>query len=144
MFQERADPQAAQRGDMAHGAAGHGEVAGQAAHVDPLAGGDLEHRGVRVGTLDQFEPVDAGRARFQDRGTALAGHVVSTLAGDLDGGEDRRNLHDLTAELYQRGVDRRVGGPDIAGRDDLASASSVVARLPELQGETIQLGASMT
>ena len=43
-------------------AAGDGEVAGQAAHIDALAGGDLEDGGVLVGALDQSnELTRAGR-----------------------------------------------------------------------------------
>ena len=48
---ERPDPEAAKCGDMAQRAAGEGEVAGQAAHVDALAGCDLEDGGIGVGRV---------------------------------------------------------------------------------------------
>ena len=52
---ERADAKPAERGNVAEGAAGDGEVAGQAAHIDALARGDLEDGAVRVGAFDQLE-----------------------------------------------------------------------------------------
>ena len=65
LFQERADAQAPECGDVTDGAAGFRQIAGEAAHVDALAGGDLEHRGVGVRAVDQHEAVDPGGARFQ-------------------------------------------------------------------------------
>ena len=80
---ERADTQPAQSRDMTEAAAGAGQVARQAAHVDALAGSDLEHGVVQVGTVDQVEAVDPGGTGLQHRRAALAGHVVGALAGDL-------------------------------------------------------------
>ena len=105
---ERAHAQAAQGGDVAERAAGAGEVAGEAAHIDALAGLHFEHGVVRVGPADQFEPVHPGGPRLQHRRGAGAGEIIGTLAGHLDGRKDGRHLHNVAGEAGQGGADLRV------------------------------------
>ena len=137
---ERPDPQPAQGGDMAERAAGGGQVARQAAHVDALAGLHLEHGMVGVLPLQQFEPVHPCRAGRQLGRAALTGHVVGALARDLDRGEGGRDLHDVADEAGQGGAQLVIAGPDRRGAGHLPVGVVGVARLAEAEREAIHLG----
>ena len=50
---------------------------------------------------------------------------------------DRRHLHDVAAEGGQRGADRRIGRPRVAGAVTCAVGVVGVARLAEAQGEAV-------
>ena len=77
--------------------------------------------------------------RGSSRGApSLARHVIGSLTGYLDSGEDRRDLQDGAAELGQGGLDGGVVRADVAGLGDLAVAVVGVAGLAEFQSEAVQ------
>src|SRR5687768_9839738 len=80
---ERAGARPPQHNDMADGAGGAGDVAGQAADVGALGDGGGQRRFVRLGS-EQAEFVDGDAARLHLDRLAGAGAGVSGLAADLE------------------------------------------------------------
>ena len=57
---------------------------------------------------DQIEAADLDLARRNVDRLAVAGQIVGALAGDLDGRELRRRLHDDAGIFRQQRADRRL------------------------------------
>ena len=108
------------------------DIAGQRPHIGALAAFGLEHRMIRVGHVDELEPVDLDRARRKFDHLAVAGEIVGALAVDLDGGIARRHLLDRAGEARQqrRGSPRRSGGSSLVSTTR-PSASSVSRSSPQ-------------
>ena len=79
---------------MAETAQAPAHIPGQRPDIGAFAAFGLEHRMVRIGALDQLEPVDLDRPALQFDLLAVAGEVIGPLALDLDGRIARRDLLD--------------------------------------------------
>lgn len=136
---ERSDPLATQGGNMPLGAQNRGQIAGEGAHIDALAGADGQFDMVGVGRVADGGLMDHHPAARQCELGTLAGQVIGALAVDLDGAELRRDLIDLADKGRKRRANRLDIGPDVRAAGDLALAVEAVGRDPPVDGEAIDL-----
>ena len=85
---------------------------------------------VRIGPLDQIEPLDLHRARRQLHRFAAPRQIVRALALDLDCGEAGRHLLDPTDEARQRAAISALVGRMALVASTSPSASSVARASP--------------
>src|SRR5262245_45604533 len=123
---------------MAKTAQSTAKITGQRAHIGTLPAFGLEHRVVRIGSVDQLETAYLHRTRSQPHCFAVAGEVVRALALDLDGGVARGHLLDAPGERRQErtyDVGRRSV---VAARDHPALGIVGVALFTPAHRETIE------
>ncbi len=138
-FTEGPDRDPAQRADMAKTPEFAAHIAGERAHIGPLAACGLENGMVGVGGIGEFQAVDLDRAGLEFHRFALAGEVIGPLAFDLDGGIARRHLFDHAGKGWQQGVDGVGRRPPVAGFDHAAFGVVGVALLAPAHGEAVEL-----
>src|SRR5690606_28918374 len=107
---EGIDLRAAQLRNVTVAAEVAAHVAGERTHIGALSAFDLEHGAVAF-MLDDLEPADLDLARRYLHRLALAGEIVSTLAGHLDGRKLRRRLHDEAGVVRQDSPHLVLGWP---------------------------------
>ena len=94
------------------------EVAGDGADIAALAADHLEHRAVRVRSVNQFEALDEERARSEIGQRPGPGAGIGALARDLHRRIGWRHLQDVASIGVERGADRGVVRPCVGTGDD--------------------------
>ena len=136
---ERPHALASQGADMTLGAEGGGQVAGQRADIDALAGADGQFHVVGVGRIRHLGRVDCHPAGLKLELHPVAGEVIGAGAVHLDRGKARRRLVDLADEGRQGGLHLIDGRAHVGAADDLALAVHAVGRDAPVDGEAIDL-----